>query len=211
MLDELDDLYRSEEAEKEAEMASKRLMMSSHSNLVTSIKVNSSTPPPVVRMRSRDDVRFNKASKKINRLSRKIFIQIPLRIYLIILYSLFSVMSDIGLPDFGDRDLGIDLEKGIFLRSGKNGLKKGDNDSNDSGNNSMNTNGSGNRILSLFIHLGSCNAFLFIVGSSNSSHSNPRDQNSREERLETHLEAEQSEDEDEFIDNDFKGNIFSRI
>ena len=52
-------------------------------------------------------------------------------------------MSDIGLPDFGDRDLGIDLEKGIFLRSGKNGLKKGDNDSNDSGNNSMNTNGSG--------------------------------------------------------------------
>merc|ERR1712141_831511 len=43
------------------------------------------------------------------------------------------------------------------------------------------------------------------VGSSNSSHSNPRDQNSREERLETHLEAEQSEDEDEFIDNDFKG------
>jgi len=161
-LDELDDLYRSEEAEKEAEIASKRLMMSSHSNLVTSIKVNSSTPPPVVRMRSRDDVRFNKASKKINRL---------------------SLMSDIGLPDFGDRDLGIDLEKGIFLR-GKTG-KKGDNDSNDSGNNSMNTNGS--------------------VGSSNSSHSNPRDQNSREERLETHLEAEQSEDEDEFIDNDFKG------
>ena len=50
-------------------------------------------------------------------------------------------MSDIGLPDFGDRDLGIDLEKGIFLR-GKTG-KKGDNDSNDSGNNSMNTNGSG--------------------------------------------------------------------
>ena len=47
---------------------------------------------------------------------------------------------------------------------------------------------------------------IFIVGSSNSSHSNPRDQNSREERLETHLEAEASEDEaDEFIDNDFKG------
>ena len=70
-LDELDDLYRSEEAEKEAELASKRLM-ASHSNLVTSIKVNSSTPPPVVRMRSRDDIRFsNKSSKKINRLSRK--------------------------------------------------------------------------------------------------------------------------------------------
>ena len=116
-------------------------------------------------------------------------------------------MSDIGLPDFGDRDLGIDLEKGIFLR-GKVG-KKGDNDSNDSGNNSMNTNGSGtyNRFFNfaarVLIH--SWNALLFIVGSSNSSHSNPRDQNSREERLETHLEAEQSEDEDEFIENDFKG------
>ena len=73
-LDELDDLYRSEEAEKEAELASKRLMMASHSNLVTSIKVNSATPPPVVRMRSRDDMRFNnnKSSKKINRLSRKL-------------------------------------------------------------------------------------------------------------------------------------------
>lgn len=74
-LDELDDLYKSEEAEKEAELASKRLMMASHSNLVTSIKVNSSTPPPVVRMRSRDDLRggngLYKASKKINRLSRK--------------------------------------------------------------------------------------------------------------------------------------------
>jgi len=163
-LDELDDLYRSEEAEKEAELASKRLMMASHSNLVTSIKVNSATPPPVVRMRSRDDMRFNnnKSSKKINRL---------------------SLMSDIGLPDFGGQDLGIDLEKGIFVRKGK----KSDNDSNDSGNNSMNTNGS--------------------VGSSNSSHSNPRDQNPREERLETHLEAEQSDEEtdDKFIDEDFKG------
>ena len=48
-------------------------------------------------------------------------------------------MSDIGLPDFGGQDLGIDLEKGIFVRK----AKKGDNDSNDSGNNSMNTNGSG--------------------------------------------------------------------
>ena len=48
-------------------------------------------------------------------------------------------MSDIGLPDFGGQDLGIDLEKGIFVRKGK----KSDNDSNDSGNNSMNTNGSG--------------------------------------------------------------------
>ena len=53
---------------------------------------------------------------------------------------------------------------------------------------------------------------FFAVGSSNSSHSNPRDQNTREERLETHLEAEQSEDEtdDKFIDEDYKGikNLF---
>ena len=71
-LDELDDLYRSEEAEKEAEAASKKLMMASHSNLhMTSIKVNSSTPPPIVRMRSRDDVRSNNKAKKINRLSRE--------------------------------------------------------------------------------------------------------------------------------------------
>ena len=48
---------------------------------------------------------------------------------------------------------------------------------------------------------------FFSVGSSNSSHSNSRDQSHRDERLETHLEAEQSEDEDEFIDNDFKGKI----
>ena len=73
-LDELDDLYRSEEAEQEAEKASKRLMMASHNNLhTTSIKVNSSTPPPIVRMRSRDDVRSNNKAKKINRLSRKSF------------------------------------------------------------------------------------------------------------------------------------------
>lgn len=65
-------------------------------------------------------------------------------------------MSDIGLPDFGDRDLGIDLEKGIFLR-GKVG-KKGDNDSNDSGNNSMNTNGSGT-IIDFSISL---QGYLFI-------------------------------------------------
>ena len=74
-LDELDDLYKSEEAEKEAEAASKKLMMASHSNLhMTSIKVNSSTPPPIVRMRSRDDVRSNNnnKAKKINRLSRKL-------------------------------------------------------------------------------------------------------------------------------------------
>ena len=46
---------------------------------------------------------------------------------------------------------------------------------------------------------------VIVVGSSNSSHSNPRDQN--HERLETHLEAEQSEDEeDQFIDENFKGN-----
>lgn len=136
-------------------------MMASHNNLhTTSIKVNSSTPPPIVRMRSRDDVRSNNKAKKINRL---------------------SLMSDIGLPDFSGQDLGIDLDKGIFVRKGK----KSDNDSNDSGNNSMNTNGS--------------------VGSSNSSHSNSRDQTHRDERLETHLEADQSEDENEFIENDYKG------
>lgn len=109
-------------------------------------------------------------------------------------------MSDIGLPDFGGQDLGIDLEKGIFVRKGK----KSDNDSNDSGNNSMNTNGSGNHFfLTKNAPIYDCFS-LFIVGSSNSSHSNPRDQNCAE-RLETHLEAEQSEDENEFIDQDFKG------
>ena len=53
--------------------------------------------------------------------------------------------------------------------------------------------------------------FLPSVGSSNSSHSNPRDQSHRDERLETHLEAEQSEDEDEFIDNDFKGMCYALL
>ena len=47
--------------------------------------------------------------------------------------------------------------------------------------------------------------FIFSVGSSNSSHSNSRDQTHRDERLETHLEADQSEDENEFIENDYKG------
>ena len=71
-----------------------------------------------------------------------------------------TVMSDIGLPDFGDRDLGIDLEKGIFLR-GKTG-KKGDNDSNDSGNNSMNTNGSGIiNFANLFIHRLKCTSSFY--------------------------------------------------
>ena len=62
-LDELDNLYKSEEAEKEAEAASKRL--ASTSNLVTQIKVNSS--PQVVRMRANN----NNKAKKINRLSCK--------------------------------------------------------------------------------------------------------------------------------------------
>jgi hypothetical protein len=73
-LDELDDLYRSEEAEKEAEIATKRLLLTSSTNFLnhtTNIKVNSSTPPPVLRMRSRDDLRSNNKAKKINRLSRK--------------------------------------------------------------------------------------------------------------------------------------------
>ena len=53
-----------------------------------------------------------------------------------------SVMSDIELPDFSvQSDLSIDIEKGIFLRKKNSNLT--DNESNDSGNNSMNTNGSG--------------------------------------------------------------------
>ena len=61
-----------------------------------------------------------------------------------------SVMSDYGLPDFGGQDLGIDLDKNIFVRKNMNGklMAKGDNDSNDSGNNSMNTNGSGTTYMS---------------------------------------------------------------
>ena len=51
-------------------------------------------------------------------------------------------MSDIELPDYGvQTDLPIDIEKGIFLRKKNSNLT--DNESNDSGNNSMNTNGSG--------------------------------------------------------------------
>ena len=50
-----------------------------------------------------------------------------------------AVMSDIELPDFGAHsELGIDLEKGIFLRRGGNTGSSARND--DSGNNSMNTN-----------------------------------------------------------------------
>ena len=45
---------------------------------------------------------------------------------------LFAVLSDIELPEGQNTDLGIDLEKGIFLRR-----NRGDTDS---GNNSLNTN-----------------------------------------------------------------------
>merc|ERR1719411_760795 len=101
-LDELDDLYKSEEAEKEAEQASKRPMMASHSNLhTTSIKVNSSTPPPIVRMRSRDDVRSNNKAKKINRL---------------------SLMSDIGLPDFSGQDLSLISIKAYSCGKGRRAI-----------------------------------------------------------------------------------------
>jgi hypothetical protein len=48
-----------------------------------------------------------------------------------------SVMTDLELPDLGHDLIGIDLEKGIFKVRGL------DNESSDSGNNSMNTNGSG--------------------------------------------------------------------
>jgi len=50
-------------------------------------------------------------------------------------------MSDLELPDLGHDLIGIDLEKGIYLNAKIRGV---DNESNDSGNNSMNTNGSGN-------------------------------------------------------------------
>ena len=52
-------------------------------------------------------------------------------------------MSDLELPDLGHDLIGIDLEKGIFLSSKQRGILNIDNESNDSGNNSMNTNGSG--------------------------------------------------------------------
>ena len=68
-LDELDNLYKSEEAEKEAEAASKRLNGASTSNLVTQIKVNSS--PQIVRMRATNN--NNNKAKKINRLSCKFY------------------------------------------------------------------------------------------------------------------------------------------
>lgn len=53
-------------------------------------------------------------------------------------------MSDLELPDLsGGHDLlGLDLEKGMFITANKQRIHI-DNDSNDSGNNSMNTNGSG--------------------------------------------------------------------
>ena len=56
---------------------------------------------------------------------------------------IFSVMSDLELPDLGHDLIGIDLEKGIFLSGKQRGILNIDNESNDSGNNSMNTNGSG--------------------------------------------------------------------
>ena len=48
-------------------------------------------------------------------------------------------MSDIELPDSRHSDLGIDLEKGIFLRS-RQRAGAGSGDCSDSGNNSLNTN-----------------------------------------------------------------------
>ena len=51
-------------------------------------------------------------------------------------------MSDIELPDTRHSDLGIDLEKGIYLRQkqGDHRLGRQGGDSGDSGNNSLNTN-----------------------------------------------------------------------
>ena len=53
-------------------------------------------------------------------------------------------MTDLELPDLGHDLIGIDLEKGIYLNAKIRGV---DIESNDSGNNSMNTNGSGNHQL----------------------------------------------------------------
>ncbi|CAB4065261.1 unnamed protein product [Lepeophtheirus salmonis] len=94
-----------------------------------------------------------------------------------------SLMSDIELPDCCNQDLGIDLEKGIFLR--KKYLIPGDAESNDSGNNSMNTNGS--------------------VGSTTSSSGSGS--NRSEERLETHFENIDIRDRssDVFKNRDLKG------
>jgi hypothetical protein len=58
-------------------------------------------------------------------------------------------MSDLELPDLGHDLIGIDLEKGIYLNAKIRGV---DNESNDSGNNSMNTNGSGNHQFLSFLH-----------------------------------------------------------
>jgi len=68
--------------------------------------------------RRREEESKTKLTKKINRL---------------------SLMSDIELPDSRHSDLGIDLEKGIFLRS-RQRVGTGSGDCTDSGNNSLNTN-----------------------------------------------------------------------
>ena len=142
-LDELSDLYRCEEAEKEAEAiaeANKRLF-------VSAVASGMAQQPTQLRA-SRDELR-NK--KKINRLSRKtpklFHLSSANLTYYMCVCSFCAVMSDLELPDFnsGHHHLSIDLDKGIFSR---NKTKSGstDNESNDSGNNSMNTNGSGNFI-----------------------------------------------------------------
>ena len=57
-------------------------------------------------------------------------------------FLIFAVMSDIELPDSRHSDLGIDLEKGIFLRRQQRpgAQDPRTQDSGDSGNNSLNTN-----------------------------------------------------------------------
>lgn len=70
-------------------------------------------------------------------------------------------MSDIELPDYGvQTDLSIDIEKGIFLRKKNSNLT--DNESNDSGNNSMNTNGSGTQFSQSYSILYYLNGTLVI-------------------------------------------------
>eukprot|EP00096_Caligus_rogercresseyi_P015970 TRINITY_DN846_c0_g3_i1.p1 TRINITY_DN846_c0_g3~~TRINITY_DN846_c0_g3_i1.p1 ORF type:complete len:645 (+),score=231.04 TRINITY_DN846_c0_g3_i1:219-2153(+) len=155
-LEELNDLYKNEEEEQDRlrrrihHVAPEAHHHHPHHHLFPSpqqqdIKRRSSTgiKPSLAAATSVNNASQNE-TKKINRL---------------------SLMSDIELPDCcSSTDLGIDLEKGIFLR--KKYLTPGDAESNDSGNNSMNTNGS--------------------VGSTTSSSGSNRC--TGEERLETHFE-----------------------
>ncbi|XP_040568049.1 uncharacterized protein [Lepeophtheirus salmonis] len=157
-LQELNDLYKNEDEEERLRKRDSLTCLPSDPSVFSS-------PQEIKRRNSGIKSSSNGGSgdsKKINRL---------------------SLMSDIELPDCCNQDLGIDLEKGIFLR--KKYLIPGDAESNDSGNNSMNTNGS--------------------VGSTTSSSGSGS--NRSEERLETHFENIDIRDRssDVFKNRDLKG------